>query len=161
MVQSPAGQRRNLRFKAGQGIAGEAMRSGQILRVDDVTRDRHFFADVDVRTGFQTRNLIAVPLRSLHGEPIGVVEVLNNVGGLHRRRRRGGSPAWRETALALETAQRVGGLRRDRDELLATNARLSREVQGRFATDRILGTSASIREVVRLIEQVADSTVTF
>src|SRR6516165_12700202 len=55
----------SLRFKAGQGIAGEAMRCGQIVRVDDVSRDSHFLAEIDSRTGFKTRNLIAVPLRSL------------------------------------------------------------------------------------------------
>jgi Nif-specific regulatory protein len=147
-----------LRFKAGQGIAGEALRSGQILRVDDVTRNNHFLAEVDARTGYQTRNLIAVPLRSLQGEPIGVVEVLNKRSGaftdedVEVARLLGA-----QTALALETAQRVGGLRRDHDELLETNARLSREVQERFAPGVIVGTSARIREVVRLIEQVADS----
>src|SRR5262249_41648453 len=65
----------SLHFQASQGIAGEAMRTGQVLRVDDVTRDSHFLAEIDARTGFHTRNLIAVPLRSLQGEPIGVVEV--------------------------------------------------------------------------------------
>jgi Nif-specific regulatory protein len=150
----------SLRFKAAQGIAGEAMRTGQVLRVDDVTRDSHFLAEIDARTGFQTRNLIAVPLRSLQGEPIGVVEVLNKRSGaftdedVEVARLLGA-----QTALALETAQRVGGLRRDHDELMATNARLAREVQGRFAAGRILGNSARIREIVRLIEQVADSTV--
>src|SRR5262249_44960540 len=149
-----------LRFKASQGIAGKALRSGQILRVDDVARDSRFFSGVDARTGFQTRNLIAVPLRSLQGEPIGVLEVLNKRSGaftdedVEVARLLGA-----QTALALETAQRVGALRRDHDELLASNARLSREVQGRFAPSRILGTSASIRAIVELIEQVADSNV--
>jgi Nif-specific regulatory protein len=149
-----------LRFKASQGIAGEALRSGQLLRVDDVARDSRFFAGVDARTGFQTRNLIAVPLRSLQGEPIGVLEVLNKRSGaftgedVEVARLLGA-----QTALALETAQRVGALRRDHDELLAANERLAREVQERFAPHRIMGTSARLREVVRLIEQVADSSV--
>jgi Nif-specific regulatory protein len=149
-----------LRFDAGQGIAGEAVRSGQIVRVDDVTRDARFFAGVDARTGFQTRNLLAVPLRNLRGEPIGVVEVLNKRSGAFTDEDvEVAHLLGAQTSLALETAQLVGEMRRDQDELAAANARLSREVKETFATHHILGTSARIREVVRLIEQVADSSV--
>jgi transcriptional regulator with GAF, ATPase, and Fis domain len=70
-----------LRFDAGQGIAGEALRSGQIIRVDNVRDDARFFPGVDASTGHQTRNLLAVPLRNLRGEAIGVFEVLNKHTG--------------------------------------------------------------------------------
>src|SRR5262245_17201728 len=36
-----------LRFDASQGIAGEALRTGRAIRVDDVRRDERFFEGVD------------------------------------------------------------------------------------------------------------------
>ena len=71
-----------LRFDSSQGIAGEAIRSGQIIRVNDVAQESRFFTGVDSRTGFQTRNLLAVPLRNLRGEISGVFEVLNKRKGI-------------------------------------------------------------------------------
>src|SRR6476659_5494512 len=37
-----------LRFDASEGIAGEALRRGQAIRVDDVSRDKRFFGGVDI-----------------------------------------------------------------------------------------------------------------
>ncbi|MCI0359762.1 MAG: sigma-54-dependent Fis family transcriptional regulator [Planctomycetaceae bacterium] len=147
-----------LRFDARQGIAGEALRTGQIVRVDDVSRDHRFFSGVDQRTGHTTHSVMALPLRNLRGEDVGVFEVLN--------KRRGAFTdedvelarlLASQMTIALETTQLLGDLRRDHDALLANSAHLWKEVEGRFATDRILGTSAKIAEVVRLIGQVADS----
>src|SRR5262245_18894188 len=47
--------RETLRFDAGLGIAGEAVRSGEIIFVDDVAGDSRFFPGVDSCTGFNTR----------------------------------------------------------------------------------------------------------
>jgi Nif-specific regulatory protein len=149
-----------LRFDAHQGIAGHALESGQIVRVDDAHRDPRFFAGIDAATGHQTRNLLAVPLRNLRGNPIGVFEVLNKRGGtftdedVEFAKLLAG-----QASIALETAQLVGDLRRRQDELQATNAQLTREVEQKFSPHRILGTSAPIREVARLIERIADSSV--
>ncbi len=69
-----------LRFPADRGCAGAVLRSGQPLRVDDVSTDPRFYAGVDVRTGLTTRNLLCAPLRS-HQGTIGVIQVLNRRGG--------------------------------------------------------------------------------
>ncbi|MBI1831281.1 MAG: GAF domain-containing protein, partial [Planctomycetes bacterium] len=147
-----------LRFDANKGVAGEVLRTGEIICVDDVAHDARFFAGLDARTGFHTRNLLAVPLRNLRGECIGVFEVLNkHAGDFSAEDVELARLLASQASIALETAQLVGELRRDREELSADNARLSREVEGKFSTAHILGASAPIREVVRLIDQVADS----
>lgn len=147
-----------LRFDAREGIAGEAVRSGQIIRVDDVKKDARFFSGVDACTGHRTRNLLAVPLRNLHGEKIGVFEVLNKrAAAFTEEDVEIARLLADQVAIALETAQLVGELRRDHEALAATNARLAREVESKYSPQRILGTSEKIREVARLIEQVADS----
>ncbi len=149
-----------LRFDAEKGIAGEAIRTGQVQQVDDVAQDPHFFAGVDATTGVQTRNVLAVPLKNLSGTPIGVFEVLNKrEGPFQTEDVELAQLLATQMAIALETSQLLGELRRDHDSLQATHLRLTREVQDRLAPRAILGTSPRIESVVRLIEQVADSSL--
>lgn len=67
-------------FPADQGVAGSVLRSGQSEIVNDVTTDDRFYVKFDFESGFQTRNMIAVPLVAGE-EPIGVLEVLNKADG--------------------------------------------------------------------------------
>jgi len=46
-----------------------------------------------------------------------------------------------------------------RNQLLAESARLRKEVEGRFSTQCLVGASPQIQQVVRLIEQIGDSSV--
>jgi sigma-B regulation protein RsbU (phosphoserine phosphatase) len=64
------------RIPKGQGIAGRVVQSGEPVVVDSVSDDPHFFRGVDQAVGFQTRNLMAVPLQ-VRGRTIGVVESIN------------------------------------------------------------------------------------
>lgn len=40
-----------------------------------------FNPEVDKQTGFKTRNLICIPIRTVNGDILGVVEVLNKISG--------------------------------------------------------------------------------
>jgi putative nucleotidyltransferase with HDIG domain len=71
---------RTIRVPRGQGIAGHVAETGESLLVPDTSQDTRFFKDADKSSGFVTRNIIAVPLVA-RGEIIGVVEVLNRMGG--------------------------------------------------------------------------------
>jgi putative nucleotidyltransferase with HDIG domain len=75
-----ADQVKTLRVPKGQGIAGHVAETGQSLLVPDCSQDVRFFKAADDKTHFVTRNIIAVPLIA-RGETIGVVEVLNRLGG--------------------------------------------------------------------------------
>jgi GAF domain-containing protein len=68
-----------LRFPAGEGIAGWVLAHGQSVAVDDVNKDPRFYPGVAKATGVPTRALLAAPLRS-RSETIGVVEVINPAG---------------------------------------------------------------------------------
>lgn len=69
-----------IRVPKGQGIAGHVAESGESLLVPDCSKDPRFFKQADEKSKFVTRNIIAVPLVA-RGETIGVVEVLNRLGG--------------------------------------------------------------------------------
>ena len=77
---SAADSVKTIRVPKGQGIAGHVAESGQSLLVPDCSKDPRFFKAADDKTHFVTRNIIAVPLVA-RGETIGVVEVLNRLGG--------------------------------------------------------------------------------
>ena len=60
-------------------VAGWVAREGQPQIIEDVTQDERFFAHSDELTGFQTRSLIAAPMR-VKDRIIGVLEAVNHTG---------------------------------------------------------------------------------
>ena len=72
---------REIRIPCDAGIAGHVFSTNQILEVPDPYNDPRFNREVDRRSGFVTRNLLTVPLRSLDNSAIGVIQVVNRIGG--------------------------------------------------------------------------------
>ena len=149
-----------IRFDARLGIGGASALNGNLVNVADAQHDPRFYPGIDARTGYHTRNLLAVPLRTHAGEIIGTFEVLNKRDGAFTA----GDEELLEAlaahaAIALETVQLMEQLRQQRDQLVGDNTQLWREVEGKFSTQTILGTSEKIQRVVRLIAQISDSTV--
>ncbi len=64
-----------------QGIAGTVFTTGEPYVTTDARQDAHHLGTVDQSTGYQTRDMIAVPLKRWEGSPVGVLEVLNKRGG--------------------------------------------------------------------------------
>ena len=73
--------RREIRFLNTQGIAGHVFGTGESLLVEDPYNSPHFNRQVDQQTGFTTRNIIAVPVKTVKGEIIGVAQCLNKKEG--------------------------------------------------------------------------------
>jgi signal transduction histidine kinase/ActR/RegA family two-component response regulator len=69
------------RLKVGQGIAGWVFQHGSALIVPDVRQDSRFYQGVDYHTGFTTKSILCVPLKT-HEKVMGVIQVLN--GPAHR-----------------------------------------------------------------------------
>lgn len=70
-----------LRIPLGQGVAGFVARTGSAVNIRDAYKDTRFAQDLDRITGYQTRTVLAVPLRGRDGRPLGVFEVLNKSRG--------------------------------------------------------------------------------
>ena len=70
-----------LRIPVGQGIAGFVARTGSAVNIRDAYKDTRFAQDLDRITGYQTRTVLAVPLRGRDGKALGVFEVLNKSKG--------------------------------------------------------------------------------
>jgi len=70
---------KQIRLKMGQGIAGWVAENGLPCIVPDTSKDNRFFKKADDKTKFQTKSIIAVPMKT-KDHVIGVLEVLNKKG---------------------------------------------------------------------------------
>ena len=70
-----------IRFSATAGIAGAVVRGRSSLNIPDAYADARFNRQIDSRTGFRTRNILALPLLDYSGALVGVLEVLNKRAG--------------------------------------------------------------------------------
>ena len=149
-----------LRFDARLGIAGHTALTGNTVNVRDAYRDRHFYTAIDGQTGYRTRTVLSVGVRNQKGDIIGAFEALNKRQGHFTPRDEESLGALAShAAIAIETAQLIGELRRSQDELAQQNANLWREVESRYTTHGIIGTGPRIQQVVRLVERIRDSLV--
>ena len=64
-----------------KGIAGAVFGSGQAEVIPAVQQDIRHLSATDRITGYQSRDMIVVPLKRYGGAPIGVIEVLNKATG--------------------------------------------------------------------------------
>jgi len=72
---------REIRISANEGIAGAVYQSGKAIIVNDAANDPRFDSLVDKQTGYVTRNLICVPLKTVNGDIVGSAECLNKNSG--------------------------------------------------------------------------------
>ncbi len=70
-----------IRFPATHGIAGEAVRTGDVIIVPDAYADARFNPEIDKKTGYRTRNMITIPMLGIDGEVVGVLQMLNKFDG--------------------------------------------------------------------------------
>jgi adenylate cyclase len=68
-----------VRLLNNEGIAGAAFLTGQSIIVDDAYADPRFNAAIDRETGYVTKTVLCVPIRTGKGEVIGVAQALNKV----------------------------------------------------------------------------------
>lgn len=61
---------------SGKGIVGCVARTGEPEFVSDVQGDTRFYREMDARSGFTTRSVVCVPLKT-HGKTLGVIELVN------------------------------------------------------------------------------------
>ncbi|RXN27615.1 cAMP and cAMP-inhibited cGMP 3, 5 -cyclic phosphodiesterase 10A isoform X3 [Labeo rohita] len=71
---------KEIRFSIEKGIAGQVARTGEVLNIPDAYADPRFNREVDLYTGYTTRNILCMPIVS-RGTVIGVVQMVNKLGG--------------------------------------------------------------------------------
>jgi Nif-specific regulatory protein len=143
------------------GVAGWVFAHGQSLNIPDPYHDPRFNREVDSQTGYRTRNLLCVPLRSTVGHILGVFQVLNKRAGVFTSTDTEileilASQAARSMENALEWDQ----LRQSSTLLKRENVGLKEALRQTEPLEAIVGTSASLGEIRSLIKKVAPTEAT-
>jgi adenylate cyclase len=73
--------RREIRILNTSGIAGHVFSSGKGVIIHDAYEDERFNRAIDQQTGFTTKSVLCVPIRTVKGEVIGVMQSLNKADG--------------------------------------------------------------------------------
>jgi Nif-specific regulatory protein len=140
---------KNLTVPLDKGIAGACVRTGKPKIVNDTSSDREFYPNIDKKTGFGTRSIIAAPL-TISGKTIGVIEVLN------KKDDRTWTAEDKELLIiiAMQAAQVIQNARlhlqiREQQNMLRS------EIDARYA---IISASERFQKILELAEKVAPST---
>ena len=75
-----------IRFPVTLGIAGEVARTGAAINIPDAYADPRFYPEFDRRSGYRTRSMLTIPLIAHDGATVGVLQLLNKLGGLFAAR---------------------------------------------------------------------------
>ncbi|MBI4547490.1 MAG: SpoIIE family protein phosphatase [Ignavibacteriae bacterium] len=75
-------QRVKIRLPIGKGIAGYVAATGDTLNIPDAYLDPRFNPDVDKKTGYRTKTILCMPMRTKEGRIIGVLQLLNKQKGI-------------------------------------------------------------------------------
>jgi sigma-B regulation protein RsbU (phosphoserine phosphatase) len=118
-------------LEKGIGIAGYVAEHGESVMLNDVRSDPRFDPSTDRRTGFQTKNMLCVPLRKPEGTLLGSLQAINARAGKFTE----ADLAYLESfaalaAIAVEREQLAQEA--VRAKLLSTEMDLAREIQQRL-----------------------------
>ena len=97
---------REIRILNTSGVAGYVFTTGEGVVIHDAYSDTRFNRSVDEQTGFETRNILCVPIKTAKGEIIGVAQILNKKKGRFTRNDLSRFDAMvAQGSLALQSAQ--------------------------------------------------------
>lgn len=68
-----------VRIPIGHGILGTVALTGQAINIPDAYHDARFNKDVDQKTGYRTKSLLAVPVCDRENKPIAVIQAINKM----------------------------------------------------------------------------------
>lgn len=145
----------DIHLRPGEGVAGWVAAHKESVIVNSPKDDPRFKADVDWMTGFQTRNLMAMPLMA-RGKILGVIELINRLdqdGFTDEDAEFLNSIAWLAT-MALDNAQNFQSLEKSEDYMNNILNGLSGGFVGVDMRNRITHFNARGMEILGLTKDV-------
>ena len=77
LVLSVAEGAKNIRIPVGQGIAGTVAATDETINIVDAYSDPRFNSGSDKATGYRTTTILCMPIKSLNGKTVGVLQAIN------------------------------------------------------------------------------------
>jgi transcriptional regulator with GAF, ATPase, and Fis domain len=150
-----------IRIPWDTGIAGWVFTHGKPLNIADPYNDPRFNKDVDPRTGFHTKSLLCVPLRTPVGQIIGAFQVLNKKAGVFTSTDLEIAEILAsQAARSIEHALEWDDLRQRASMLKQENVDLKQALHPKAPLEEIVGSSKAIQDVRSLIRKVAPTETT-
>ncbi|MFW5867149.1 MAG: ATP-binding protein [Armatimonadota bacterium] len=82
VVGPTADELAGMELQPDQGIAGAVYQSGRLRVSEDMTAEKDHDTHVGEQVQYLTKNMVTVPLKSVEGDPIGVMQVVNKSDGI-------------------------------------------------------------------------------
>jgi len=126
-----ADQLTDIRIPCGEGIAGWVAEHEETVLVQDVNKDSRFYKAIDKISGFETKSILCVPVKS-KTKLIGVLEVVNKTDGTSFTRQDSIllSIFAQQAAMAIENARLYEELRERMGEILVNIAERRQAEEG-------------------------------
>ncbi len=74
-------EQKEIRFPASKGLAGHVALTGETINIKNAYESEYFNKEIDLETGYKTRNILCMPIRNLSHQIVGVFQVLNKFEG--------------------------------------------------------------------------------
>jgi Nif-specific regulatory protein len=156
----PVGQLRDVRVPIGEGISGHVLRSGHAERIVDAHADARYLRAIEGALGVALSSVLLAPLKTREGT-VGLITVSQPRGeAIHTEE----DLAFLESlasfvALAIENAQMYERVKSSEQGLRLEVDGLRRDLERRDMFPDIVGASAAVRELIRLMESAAASPI--
>lgn len=72
---------KEIKMKAGKGIAGWVAQSGEVVNLSDAQSDERFNDEVDKESGYHTKSMMCFPIKNKDANVVGVLQLLNSKNG--------------------------------------------------------------------------------
>src|ERR1051325_3090968 len=146
--------------EARLAVPGAAATKAKTINVADAYEHQLFYKEVDSRTGYRTKTILAVPIKNIREEVIGVCEAINKLEGIFTC----DDAQLLETfashaANAIETALMIDALKKGQEKNELKDKLQNRIEIGQSHLRKIIGVSPQVEAIVRLIDQVRESSV--
>jgi adenylate cyclase len=107
--------KREIRLLNSSGVAGHVFQNNESVIIHDAYHDNRFNRSVDEQTGYRTKSILCVPVRTVKGDVIGVSQVLNKKKGRFNQDDLSLLEAMtQQAAVALQSTQFVERMQRTR-----------------------------------------------
>jgi adenylate cyclase len=144
---------REIRMLNNAGVAGHVFSTGRGAIVLDAYADERFNPEIDKKTGYTTKSILCVPLRTVKGHIIGVAELLNKKDGDFTEEDRDLLEALsRQAAVVLESRRAAEEVERDRQQqlqLLKVVSEVSTEIKLGPLLQKLIGTITKMLDAER------------
>ncbi len=72
---------KEIRLPINKGLVGHVAMSGETINIKNAYESKYFNSEIDTKTGYKTKNILAMPIRNLSHQIVGVFQVLNKIDG--------------------------------------------------------------------------------